>query len=58
MEARLEALRALLGGALKIVADLERHPLFVRLLDRAERMADVAREPEDATDSARRDWHA
>jgi hypothetical protein len=30
MEARLEALRALLGGALKIVADLERHPLFVR----------------------------
>ena len=58
MEARLEALRALVGGALKIVADLERHPLFARLLDRAERMAGVVREPEDATDATRRGSHA
>ena len=45
MEARLEALQALLGGALKIVADLERHPLFVRLLDLFQRMPGEDRKP-------------
>jgi hypothetical protein len=45
MEARLEALRALLGGALEIVADMERHPLLVRLLDLFQRMPGEDREP-------------